>query len=102
MPDDTPLLIFDLDGTLLSVNSYPHWVRYLLTGRFDGLDKKERLAVSGKAAVIPPKGNRKKPQARSSVGEGPPKFASPTSPKSLGRVRTVVPLRHIRATAPRC
>lgn len=41
-----PLLIFDLDGTILSVNSFPHWARYMLAGRFVGLNAAQRLALS--------------------------------------------------------
>src|SRR5690348_13358653 len=30
MPQDkTPVAVFDLDGTVLSINSFPAWVRYL-------------------------------------------------------------------------
>ena len=29
-----PVFIFDLDGTLISVNSFPHWVIYMLRGKF--------------------------------------------------------------------
>jgi len=32
MPRADPVLIFDLDGTILSRNSFPYWVRALLTG----------------------------------------------------------------------
>jgi phosphoserine phosphatase len=37
--------IFDLDGTILSVNSFPYWARYMLIGHFDGLNALERLAL---------------------------------------------------------
>lgn len=30
MPDAQPVLVFDLDGTVLSVNSFPHWASFLL------------------------------------------------------------------------
>lgn len=47
-----PILIFDLDGTLLSVNSFPYWVRYMLSGRFGGLKPSRRLALSLRTARI--------------------------------------------------
>jgi len=40
------VFIFDLDRTILSVNSFPYWVLYMLTGHFDGLNPVERLALS--------------------------------------------------------
>lgn len=47
-----PVLIFDLDGTLLPVNSFPRWARYMLFGRFGGLTLAERLALRLRAAEI--------------------------------------------------
>lgn len=46
------VFIFDLDGTLLSINSFPHWVRYMLLGKFQGLALKERILLSLKAAAL--------------------------------------------------
>ena len=40
------VFIFDLDGTILSVNSFPYWVLYMLTGHFGGLSPVVRLALS--------------------------------------------------------
>lgn len=36
----------DLDGTILSVNSFHYWALYMLTGNFGGLNRGERLALS--------------------------------------------------------
>lgn len=44
------VLIADLDGTLLSVNSFPLWASYMLKGRFAGLTRKERLDLCMGAA----------------------------------------------------
>ena len=35
--DANPVLIFDLDETILRINSFPLWVRFLLAGRLRGL-----------------------------------------------------------------
>ena len=40
-----PVLIFDLDGTLLSVNSYPSWVRYLIVGHFPENKTSDRIKI---------------------------------------------------------
>jgi hypothetical protein len=45
-PDLAPVLIFDLDGTLLRCNSFPHWVLFLMTGRLPGLGPRRRVALS--------------------------------------------------------
>lgn len=39
------MLIFDLDGTLLSVNSYPSWVRYLIVGHFPENKTSDRIKI---------------------------------------------------------
>lgn len=33
MPDSDPVLIFDLDGTVLTINSFPRWAAFMLCGR---------------------------------------------------------------------
>jgi phosphoserine phosphatase len=43
LPD--PVFIFDLDGTTLEVNSFPHWVGFLLRARFAGLAPVARARV---------------------------------------------------------
>ncbi len=40
------VLIFDLDGTILSVNSFHFWVLTMLIGRFGGLSYGERIVLS--------------------------------------------------------
>jgi phosphoserine phosphatase len=45
-----PVLIFDLDGTVLRVNSFPVWVRQLLLARFDHLSISARLTVAARTA----------------------------------------------------
>lgn len=44
--DRGPVLIFDLDETLLRVNSFPLWVRFLIVGRLSGLDARRRVMLS--------------------------------------------------------
>jgi phosphoserine phosphatase len=46
------VLIFDLDETILSVNSFPYWAKYILAGHFNGLSRRERLALSLRTARI--------------------------------------------------
>lgn len=47
-----PVLIFDLDGTILSVNSFPKWVMYLLRGSFPALNPFARLVLSLRVAAL--------------------------------------------------
>jgi phosphoserine phosphatase len=44
--DPTPVLIFDLDETILAVNSFPLWVRFLVAGPVPGLGWRRRAALS--------------------------------------------------------
>lgn len=46
MPRTDPVLIFDLDGTILRINSFPIWALMLLLGRAPHLPWPERLALS--------------------------------------------------------
>jgi phosphoserine phosphatase len=41
-----PVLIFDLDETILAVNSFPLWVRFLMAGPVPGLGWRRRTALS--------------------------------------------------------
>jgi phosphoserine phosphatase len=41
-----PVLVFDLDGTLLRINSFPVWVLFLGFGGIKGLSLKQRLGVT--------------------------------------------------------
>lgn len=43
---DEPVAVFDLDGTVLRVNSFPHWVLFLIAGRVPGLGLRRRLLLS--------------------------------------------------------
>ncbi len=47
-----PVLIFDLDGTILTVNSFPHWVQKMLFGHFGNLTGVKRVLLSAQAARI--------------------------------------------------
>jgi phosphoserine phosphatase len=40
------VLIFDLDGTILEVNSFPLWVHYLMIGKLSGIGLHRRLLLS--------------------------------------------------------
>jgi phosphoserine phosphatase len=44
--DDTPVVVFDLDGTILRVNSFPRWVLFLIVGRLPGLGLYRRMLLS--------------------------------------------------------
>lgn len=47
-----PVLIIDLDETLLSINSFPVWAAYFLFEKFAGLDFRRRSLLWLKAAKI--------------------------------------------------
>jgi phosphoserine phosphatase len=44
-----PVLVFDLDGTVLRINSFPVWVAFLALGGAGNLPLKQRTAVAGLA-----------------------------------------------------
>jgi phosphoserine phosphatase len=44
--DPNPVLIFDLDETILAVNSFPLWVRFLIAGPVPGPGWRRRTALS--------------------------------------------------------
>jgi phosphoserine phosphatase len=46
------VLIFDLDGTILRVNSFPLWVRHLLFGRLSGMGPRRRAALSAQTLLL--------------------------------------------------
>ncbi len=47
-----PVLIIDLDETLLSINSFPVWAKYFLLGKFDNLNFTKRNLLRLKSAII--------------------------------------------------
>ena len=50
-PSAPPVFICDLDGTMLAVNSFPHWARAMLRGRFAGLSPVGRARLSAMTAT---------------------------------------------------
>ena len=47
-----PVYILDLDGTILSTNSFPHWVLYLMRAPFPRVGPVRRLSISSSAAAM--------------------------------------------------
>lgn len=47
--DAAPVLVFDLDETILRVNSFPLWVRFLIAGRLPELGWRRRALLSLRA-----------------------------------------------------
>jgi len=47
-----PVFVFDLDGTILDCNSFPHWVLFLLTGRMSSLRPGQRARLSVRTARL--------------------------------------------------
>jgi phosphoserine phosphatase len=47
-----PVLVFDLDGTILTVNSFPYWVVSLIGGRISGLRPGRRVRLAVRAAWL--------------------------------------------------
>lgn len=50
--DPSPVLVFDLDGTILSVNSFPRWAGFLMAGRIAGLGAAARARLAWDIAVL--------------------------------------------------
>ena len=50
--DGTPVVVFDLDGTILRANSFPRWVLFLIVGRIPGLDRRRRALLSLRTASL--------------------------------------------------
>jgi phosphoserine phosphatase len=50
--DPHAVYILDLDGTVLSTNSFPHWVLYLMRAPFPRVGAVRRLSISGRAAAM--------------------------------------------------
>jgi phosphoserine phosphatase len=46
-----PVWLFDLDGTVIDVNSFPLWVKEFLLGRFPHLSAPARLSIAARGAV---------------------------------------------------
>ncbi|MGH7041239.1 MAG: haloacid dehalogenase-like hydrolase, partial [Acetobacteraceae bacterium] len=51
-PDEAPLLIFDLDGTVLRVNSFPRWALCMATARVRGPRLGARLRLALQAQTL--------------------------------------------------
>lgn len=51
-PDPIPVLVFDLDDTILCCNSFPLWVLFLLTGRLRGVEATRRALLSLRVAGL--------------------------------------------------
>jgi phosphoserine phosphatase len=47
-----PVLVFDLDGTILSINSFHYWVLFLIGGRIRGLGVERRVRLAARAAWL--------------------------------------------------
>ncbi len=50
--NDDVVLIFDLDGTILSINSFPQWVLFMIKGDFGDLGLLSRIILSLRTAFI--------------------------------------------------
>jgi phosphoserine phosphatase len=50
--DPHAVYILDLDGTVLSTNSFPHWVLYLMRAPFPRVGAARRLSISGRVAAM--------------------------------------------------
>lgn len=51
-PEQSPLLIFDLDGTVLRINSFPRWALHMATARVSGLGIGSRLRLALRAQAL--------------------------------------------------
>lgn len=50
--DPEPVLVLDLDETVLSVNSFPRWVLFLIFGALPGIDFRRRALLSLRVQVL--------------------------------------------------
>jgi phosphoserine phosphatase len=50
--DTVPVLVFDLDETVLSINSFPRWVSHLIIGRLPGLGVRRRVLLSLRVSFL--------------------------------------------------
>jgi phosphoserine phosphatase len=51
-PDPVPVLVFDLDDTILCCNSFPLWTLFLMIGRLRGVGMRRRAVLSLRAAGL--------------------------------------------------
>ena len=51
-PGDSPVLICDLDGTILRVNSFPRWISHIVFGRVPRLGFRGRAILSLRAQLV--------------------------------------------------
>jgi phosphoserine phosphatase len=52
MDGDAPLLILDLDGTILRVNSFPRWILYLIMGAIPEMRLARRVPLSVRVQIL--------------------------------------------------
>lgn len=53
LPDNNrPILVFDLDQTILSVNSFPRWVLFLIAGNLPGIGLCRRVGLSLRVQLL--------------------------------------------------
>ncbi len=50
--DTAPVLVFDLDETVLSINSFPRWVLFLIVGTLPGIGVRRRVLLSLRVAFL--------------------------------------------------
>jgi phosphoserine phosphatase len=52
MNDEAPVLILDLDGTILRVNSFPRWILFLIMGAIPNMSLARRVLLSARVQLL--------------------------------------------------